>query len=218
MYWKNIFKLRILLYQAMVIAWAALLPVHAQHSTLPSSSGSALIISENTLTPSLLPDDIPAVCPRNFVDQQTEGPYYKTGSPERTDLIEEGVAGEPVILTGYVFDKDCNPVPGAWLDFWQADGNGDYDNRGYMLRGHQYTDQQGKYILRTVIPGEYPGRTNHIHLKVRGQTGDAIITSQLYFPAGRLNKSDRIFDESMLVTLSKSSDGRNMAFFNFRLN
>jgi protocatechuate 3,4-dioxygenase beta subunit len=160
----------------------------------------------------------PTQCPEIFVDPTTEGPYYKKGSPERTDLIEEGTVGEPITLSGYVFDKDCSPVPGAWLDFWQADGNGNYDNRGYRLRGHQFTDKQGKYLLRTVMPGAYPGRTSHIHVKVAKKAGDELITSQLYFPGRSQNARDPIFSASMVIKLDKSKDGSNIGYFNFRLN
>ena len=159
-----------------------------------------------------------AQCPENFVDPTTEGPYYKKGSPERTDLIEEGTVGEPITLRGRVFDKNCNPVPGAWLDFWQADGNGHYDNRGYKLRGHQFTDRQGKYLLRTVMPGAYPGRTSHIHVKVARKAGDETITSQLYFPGRSRNVGDPLFSASMVIKLDKSEDGSNIGYFDFRLN
>jgi hypothetical protein len=160
----------------------------------------------------------PVQCPENFVDPTTEGPYYKKGSPERTDLVEEGVVGEPITLSGYVFDKNCNPIPGAWLDFWQADGKGNYDNHGYKLRGHQYTDEQGKYLLRTVMPGAYPGRTSHIHVKVAKKASGKIITSQLYFPGRSQNARDPVFSAPMVIKLDKSEDGSNRGSFNFRLN
>jgi protocatechuate 3,4-dioxygenase beta subunit len=150
--------------------------------------------------------------------QRHKGPYYQTGSPERTSLIEEGVVDESITLTGHVFDKDCNPVAGAWLDFWQADGNVPYDNAGYRLRGHQFTDNQGKYILKTVVPGGYPGRTNHIHGKVSKNERDATITSQLFSPGRRLNNTDRIYHESLLVAMGKDNNGQKVGFFNFRLN
>jgi protocatechuate 3,4-dioxygenase beta subunit len=159
-----------------------------------------------------------AQCPDGFVDPTTEGPYYKNGSPERTDLIEEGTAGEPITLSGRVYDKNCNPVSGAWLDFWQADGDGNYDNRGYKLRGHQFTDKQGRYVLRTVLPGAYPGRTSHIHVKVARKAGGEIITSQLFFPRRSRNASDPIFSASMVIRLDKSENGTNRGFFDFRLN
>jgi len=163
-------------------------------------------------------NNTPIQCPEKFVDPTTEGPYYKKGSPERTNFIEEGIVGDPITLSGYVFDKDCNPVPGAWLDFWQTDGNGNYDNRGYKLRGQQYTDKQGKYLLRTVMPRAYPGRTSHIHVKVSKQAGEGIITSQLYFPDRSQNARDPIFSASMVIKLDKSEDGRIKGYFNFRLN
>jgi protocatechuate 3,4-dioxygenase beta subunit len=162
--------------------------------------------------------DNPAQCPENYVDPTTEGPYYKKGSPERTDLIEDGTVGKPITLSGHVLDRNCDPVPGAWLDFWQADGNGKYDNRGYRLRGHQFTDKHGKYLLRTVMPGAYPGRTSHIHVKLAKKAGGKIITSQLYFPGRSRNATDPIFSASMVIKLDKSEDGSNRGYFDFRLN
>jgi protocatechuate 3,4-dioxygenase beta subunit len=160
----------------------------------------------------------PAACPESYIIEETEGPYYKKGSPERASLIEEGIAGEVFTLSGYVFDKDCNPVAGAWLDFWHADGNGHYDNAGYRLRGHQFTDKQGRYILKTVLPGAYQRRTNHIHVKVGKKPGHAAITTQLFFPEGKLNDTDRMYHESLLITMGKDINGQKVGLFNFRLN
>jgi len=160
----------------------------------------------------------PEQCPQNFVVPATEGPYYKNGSPERSNLLETGIVGTPLTLSGYVFDRNCNPVPGAWLDFWQADGDGQYDNRGYRLRGHQFADKQAKYILRTVLPGEYVGRTSHIHVKVAAKAGEEITTSQLYFPSGKRNAQDPFFSKSMLIELRQNNDGSFTGYFNFRLS
>jgi len=106
-------------------------------------------------------------------------------------------------LTGYVVSKSCQPIANAKLDFWQADGNGNYDNSGYTLRGWQLTDANGAYRLETVIPGLYPGRTEHIHFKVtvNGQT----YTSQLFFPGVSQNASDSIYSAQMLVMLNTST-------------
>jgi protocatechuate 3,4-dioxygenase beta subunit len=143
----------------------------------------------------------------------TEGPYYTPGSPENASLYEEGMAGTKLILTGYVFDTNCQPVENAWLDFWQADSNGNYDNNGYTLRGHQYTDSNGRFELITVVPGIYPGRTEHIHFKVQAPNGQ-VITSQLFFPGVAQNDSDGIFDESLLLPIQETSDGL-LGQFNF---
>ena len=117
-----------------------------------------------------------------LTQSQTEGPYYKPDTPERHSLLEEGMPGTRLILAGYVLDQNCQPLPNAWLDFWQADANGEYDNAGYRLRGHQFTDLQGRYHLETVLPGLYSSRPiEHIHVKVQPE-GGGVVTSQLYFP------------------------------------
>ena len=126
--------------------------------------------------------------------QQTEGPYYKTGSPQ-TNNIAQGIVGEKLKVTGFVFDRNCRPVANAWLDFWQADAKGVYDNSGYKLRGHQYSNHLGKYTLETIVPGAYETRPPHIHVKV-GAADGLILTSQLYFPnAGQKDLIMDIVDE-----------------------
>ncbi len=147
----------------------------------------------------------------------TEGPYYKANSPERTGIRGEGVPGEELALTGYVLDVNGAHLPGAWLDFWQADGNGKYDNEGYILRGHQYADASGKYTLATVVPGSYPGRTPHIHVKVRAGDGRRTLTTQLFFPGLASNAGDGIFREDLLLEMSTAPKGR-AATFNFVLD
>ena len=54
----------------------------------------------------------------------TEGPYFTANSPERASLLEDGMAGTKLVITGYVYTTDCQPVVNALLDFWQADANG----------------------------------------------------------------------------------------------
>ena len=145
---------------------------------------------------------------------QTEGPYYTPGSPEDATLYADGMPGTVLVLTGYVYDTNCQPVANAWIDFWQADASGAYDNSGYTLRGHQYTDASGRYTLTTVIPGEYPGRTPHIHVKVQAPNGP-ILTTQLYVPGAASNTRDNIFDESMLMQNVQQSGDRTTATFDF---
>ncbi len=135
----------------------------------------------------------------------TEGPYYKAGSPELANLYQAGMAGTKLVVTGYVYNTNCQPVANALLDFWQADANGTYDNSGYTLRGHQYTDANGRFELTTVVPGLYPGRTEHIHFKVQAPNGK-LLTSQLFFPGVTQNDSDGIFNASLLLSIQKNSD------------
>ena len=154
-------------------------------------------------------------CGGTATPSQTEGPFYKSGSPERTSLREAGLAGMPVTVTGYVFSTGCQPIAHAWLDFWQADSNWNYDNAGFRLRGHQFTDTQGRYSLETIVPGEYPGRTRHIHVKVQAP-GQPMLTTQLYFPGEPRNDSDGIFSPELLMHVQNTSNGQ-LATFNFVL-
>jgi protocatechuate 3,4-dioxygenase beta subunit len=144
-------------------------------------------------------------------EAQTEGPYYTPNTPRRSNLVSGGVRGTPLLLTGDVVDRSCRPVRGALLDFWQADDAGRYDNEGYRLRGHQFADGRGRFALRTIVPGLYPGRTRHIHVKVQRPHG-RILTTQLYFPGEPRNRTDGIFDSALLMDSRRAGTGRRARF------
>jgi protocatechuate 3,4-dioxygenase beta subunit len=147
---------------------------------------------------------------------QTEGPYFTPNSPERTSLLEPGITGTRLIVTGYVLSTGCAPVTRALVDFWHCDDSGAYDNVGYRLRGHQFTDEAGRYTLETIVPGLYPGRTRHIHVKVQAPS-QPVLTTQLYFPNEARNQSDGIFDPALLMAAQDGQDGQ-VAMFNFVLD
>jgi protocatechuate 3,4-dioxygenase beta subunit len=161
-------------------------------------------------------DPTPACGDQGTTPEQTEGPFFVPDSPERTSLTEPGIAGTALLLRGRVLDTGCRPIPGALVDFWQADGEGVYDNSGYRLRGHQFADDEGAYELRTIVPGVYPGRTRHIHVKAQPE-GGSVLTTQLYFPDEPANGSDGIFDPLLLVDLGPDRGGVTPARFDFVL-
>lgn len=171
--------------------------------------------SQDTETPVVDTTQTPKDCSGKTLPELTEGPYYTPGSPKRQSFREDNAPGIPLVLTGYVFGTDCNPIANAWIDFWQADGNGQYDNAGYTLRGHQYTDVNGLYSLETVVPGQYPGRTEHIHFKIKATENSQIVTSQLFFPDGRGSATDSIFDESLIISMGEDVNGTQQATYNF---
>jgi protocatechuate 3,4-dioxygenase beta subunit len=138
--------------------------------------------------------------------RQTEGPYFKPSSPERVELIEPGMAGQPLELAGFVLTRGCKPVAGALVDFWQADHKGEYDNAGFRLRGHQFTDAEGRFRLRTIVPGVYEGRTRHIHVKAQPK-GGRILTTQLYFPGEPENRRDGLFRKELVMRTAKNEGG-----------
>lgn len=130
--------------------------------------------------------------------QQTAGPYFADERLRRSDIRSDPgsgafSAGVPLRLEFQVMQlrgAACAPLAGAMLDLWQCDAvgvysdvadlDGQFDTRGRkFLRGYQLTDAAGSARFVTVYPGWYPGRTVHIHFKVRGAGFE--FTSQLYF-------------------------------------
>jgi protocatechuate 3,4-dioxygenase beta subunit len=142
---------------------------------------------------------------------QTEGPFYTPDTPQRTSLLEPGITGTPLLVTGTVLATNCQPIAGALLDFWHCDDSGVYDNVGFRLRGHQFADDQGRYTLETILPGLYPGRTRHIHVKVQAPN-QPVLTTQLYFPDEPENANDGIFDPALLMDVQASQTGKLAAF------
>jgi protocatechuate 3,4-dioxygenase beta subunit len=147
---------------------------------------------------------------------QTEGPYFTPNSPERASLLEAGMGGQRLVVAGTVLATDCRPLQRALLDFWQADDAGQYDNQGYRLRGHQFSDDQGAWRLETVVPGIYTGRTRHIHVKVQAPDGP-VLTTQLYFPGEPANERDGIFSPELLLSDVRERGDRRTASFTFVL-
>jgi protocatechuate 3,4-dioxygenase beta subunit len=160
---------------------------------------------------SALPPTPACTDPGDVTPRQTEGPYYKRSSPERTSLFEPGLTGTHLVLTGYVLSRRCQPIARALLDFWQADDQGHYDNQEYRCRGHQFTDEAGRYRLETIVPGLYPGRTRHIHVKAQAPNRP-ILTTQLYFPGEPRNARDGIFNPALLMAIHDTADGKAAQF------
>ena len=188
----------------------------AVFSVLAASSATSLACMHNatgeqlrgglTLTPECRDGDEPTIA-------QTEGPYFTPNAPLKRDLAADVSTGEPVLIGGVVLDVRCRPVSRALLQLWQANQTGAYDNQGFKLRGHQFTDDMGLWWFSTIVPGLYPGRTRHIHVKVR-RAGGPVLTTQLYFPDEPRNRSDSLFDTRLLMRFS-NVDERRLGRFDF---
>jgi protocatechuate 3,4-dioxygenase beta subunit len=148
--------------------------------------------------------------------RQSDGPFFKPSSPERADLRDGGPPGRPLDVTGFVVCRACRPVGRTLIDVWQADDTGRYDNRGFRLRGHLFTDAAGRFTLRTIVPAAYDGRTRHIHVKVQAP-GRPVLTTQLYFPDEPLNRTDGLFRRELMMRLEKADD-RLIGRFDFVLD
>ncbi len=171
---------------------AGLLTTGAAGLAAPYLSGSAA--AQASPTPACDDGDEPAPA-------QTEGPFFTPNSPLRTNLREAGMAGTPLVLTGFVLTRACRPLANALVDLWHADDAGNYDNQGFRLRGHQFTDAAGRYMFETIVPGLYPGRTRHLHIKYQA-AGQPVLTTQLYFPGEPDNERDGIFNPALLMEMN----------------
>ena len=142
--------------------------------------------------------------------RQSEGPYFKPSSPLRADLVEPNSSVRPVEVSGQVLTRSCQPVVRALLDFWHADERGEYDSAGFRYRGHLFTDAEGRYRLRTILPALYTGRTRHYHVKVQAPR-QGVLTTQLYFPDEPMNRRDGSFHEILICCAEIRCAGRTYA-------
>lgn len=158
-------------------------------------------------------------CDDEPTPRQIEGPYFTPQSPRRSNLTD-GLSGEALLLEGRVLSTACMPVANAIVDLWSCDANGEYDNAGFRLRGHQVTDAQGRFRFVTLKPGSYGNssfrRTPHLHVKVQAPL-TPLLTTQLYFPDEPLNHRDSFFNKALVVNLKQGTRQTQTATFDFVL-
>ncbi len=147
--------------------------------------------------------------------EQTSGPFYPTTrqADEDVDLTliaghSQHAQGTVIRVAGQVVDQDCEPVPGALLEIWQANTWGRYhherDARNqrpidphFQGWAKMVTRRDGKYEFKTILPGSYPAdnsgwiRPPHIHFRIARQAHHEL-TTQMYFADQELNERDRI--------------------------
>jgi protocatechuate 3,4-dioxygenase beta subunit len=138
---------------------------------------------------------------------QTEGPFYPDKLPldQDNNLIfingrQTPAAGEITDLTGRIVDLHGKPLPGVTIEIWQVDHNGHYihsadasakNDANFQGFGRFETGRNGEYRFRTIKPVPYPGRTPHIHVKLR-KGGLELLTTQLYVQGHPLNERDGV--------------------------
>ncbi len=140
--------------------------------------------SEDTADTDLVETDLPDTDVQDCTatSDDIEGPYWIEGVPVRQelDLYDENADG--LSLSGNVRDVNCTPLANAVVEIWHANSDGDYDNVSDEMRyrGQTSTDADGNWSFHTILPGKYPGRPLHIHLKVWVR-GSERLTTQIYF-------------------------------------
>lgn len=140
----------------------------------------------------------------------TQGPYYVDEKLNRSDIrsdptdgtVKQGAFLALTLNVSSIAKGSCTPLEGAIVDLWQCDAEGVYsdavdrnfDTTGKkFLRGYQITDKNGMVKFTTIYPGWYPGRTVHIHYKIRSPKSAKSpyeFVGQMYFDEGT---SDRVY-------------------------
>jgi catechol 1,2-dioxygenase len=173
------------------------------------------------------------------------GPFHLPDAPVLTAPFElphrPGETGEPTLITGRVTDVDGAPLAGANLDVWQADSEGRYS--GFMpgppegnLRGQVRSGEDGRYEVRTVIPGPYtiplggptgtmtaaagwsPWRPAHVHLIVSADGYEPLVT-QLFIDTSDYLDSDvaSAVKDELIVHADPQGDGTSTIDYDFAL-
>ena len=155
---------------------------------------------------------------------QSTGPFYPDVLPSESDAdlvrIGNGVAasGEEIELTGRLLGLDGRPIRGGFVELWQANAFGRYANSrdtssapldpNFQGYGIVRTDEQGRYRFRTIRPGEYTGRSRHLHFRVGGPGIEALPT-QMYFAGDPGNERDFLWNA---IRDPKARDSVTIAF------
>jgi len=141
--------------------------------------------------------------------QATEGPFYPDHLPLDTDndlLVINNTTtpavGTVAYVTGRVLDPKGNPLRNAMVEIWQCDNSGAYlhsgtgnkekQDKNFQGFGRFLTGITGEYLFRTIRPVPYPGRTPHIHFKIKYGSKE-LLTTQLYIKGHDGNAKDGIW-------------------------
>jgi protocatechuate 3,4-dioxygenase beta subunit len=161
---------------------------------------------------------LPAVASARGLPAMTDGPFYPSLAYRARSLdwdadltMVRGRApdgqplprarGEHLDLHGAVRDGDGRAVDGAEIEIWQCDSFGSYRHprgageridAGFQGFGATRSDARGGYRFRTIRPVPYPGRTPHIHVKLR-HAAFGEVTSQLFVAGEPGNPGDFLF-------------------------
>ena len=171
--------------------------------------------------------------------RQTTGPFYPHVLPSESDadLVRIGngapAVGEEIEITGRLLGLDGRPTNGGFVELWQANAYGRYANSrdtssapldpNFQGYGIVQTDEQGRYRFRTIKPGEYTGRTRHLHFRVGGPGFESLPT-QMYFAGDPGNERDFLWNairnpearDSVTVAFAPAT-GTDIATGNFEI-
>jgi protocatechuate 3,4-dioxygenase beta subunit len=135
-----------------------------------------------TVTNSETAGPFPTISPASLVLSNIVGD--RTGIPFTINIVVKNI------------NDSCNVLPGAIVDIWHCDREGNYSEYGgtamqptnyttnHFLRGRQTTDANGKVSYTSVFPSWYQGRATHIHVHIYNSAGNSLLITQIAFPEG----------------------------------
>ena len=182
--------------------WFQAIEILTEAGKMCSDKRQEFILFSDTLGVSMVVDLIGHRKPAGATESTVFGPFHRLGAPEMPaggNIAHRDTAGVPALVAGRVLDLDGKPIAGAELDVWQAQTNGLYDSQdqnpdNLHMRGKFRTDGGGRYLVRTVVPvnypipsdgpvgamlkaaGRHPWRPAHIHFVVTAAGYDSVTT------------------------------------------
>jgi hydroxyquinol 1,2-dioxygenase len=198
--------------------WFQAIEILTEAGKMCSDKRQEFILFSDTLGVSMVVDLIGHRKPEGATESTVFGPFHRLGSPDMPpggNIAHHDTTGTPALVSGRVLDLDGKPIAGAVLDVWQAQSNGLYDSQdknldGLHMRGKFRTNSEGRYLLRTVQPvnypipsdgpvgamlkatGRHPWRPAHIHFVVMADGYEAV-TTHIFDRADPYLESDAVF-------------------------
>ena len=157
------------------------------------------------------------------------GPYYRPGSPVKSNLTIPGEQGTAIELSGMVRHKDCiTPYKKAKVELWHCDSKGVYDNDSdaFRYRGTVYTDEKGFYSFTTILPVPYDvgngyTRPAHFHMMITAEGYQPLVT-QLYFVGDANIKKDPYANaekaKKRILEIQKMSNGTKKVVYDVSMS
>jgi hydroxyquinol 1,2-dioxygenase len=198
--------------------WFQAIELLTEAGKMCSDKRQEFILFSDTLGVSMVVDLIDHRKPEGATESTVFGPFHRLGAPEMApggNIAHRDTTGSPALVSGRVLNLDGNPIANAELDVWQTQSNGLYDAQDknpneLHMRGKFRTDSAGRYLLRTVVPvnypipsdgpvgamlkatGRHPMRPAHIHFVVTADGYDGV-TTHIFDRTDPYLESDAVF-------------------------
>jgi protocatechuate 3,4-dioxygenase beta subunit len=198
--------------------WFRAIEILTEAGRLCSDKRQEFILFSDTLGVSMVVDLLNHRKPDGATESTVFGPFHRQGAPDMPpggNIAHLDKKGAPALVAGRVLDLEGRPIAGALLDVWQAQSSGLYDSQDAALdelhmRGKFQTDAEGRFLVRTVRPvnypipsdgpvgamlgatGRHPWRPAHIHFVVSAE-GYEPVTTHIFDSTDEYLGSDAVF-------------------------